>query len=118
MEGSFPLTIETPSAIAEQVLGRLFYGQDLKDLETYRERVDKVTVGDIPRVSREFLKPDQLSIVLVGDASAFADQLKALGFTEFERIPIAQLDLNSPTLKRSSSAGRERPRPRPARPPA
>ena len=37
----------------------------------------------------QFLKPDQLSIVLVGDASAFVDQLKALGFTEFERIPLA-----------------------------
>ena len=118
MAGSFPLTIETPSAIAEQVLGRLFYGQDLKELETYRERVEKVSVGDITRVSRDFLKPDQLSIVLVGDASAFADDLKALGFTEFERIPLAQLDVNSPTLKRSSSGGRDRPRPRPARPPA
>ena len=117
MSGSFPLTIETPSAIAEQVLGRLFYGQDLKDLETYRDRVEKVTVGDITRVSREFLKPDQLSIVLVGDASAFADDLKALGFTDFERIPLAQLDLNSPTLKRTSPTDRERPRPRPARPP-
>jgi zinc protease len=117
MSGSFPLTIETPSAIAEQVLGRLFYGQDLKDLETYRDRVEKITVGDITRVSREFLKPDQLSIVLVGDASAFADDLKALGFTDFERIPLAQLDLNSPTLKRTSPTDRERPRPRPARPP-
>jgi zinc protease len=117
MSGSFPLTIETPSAIAEQVLGRLFYGQDLKDLETYRDRVEKVTVGDITRVSRDFLKPDQLSIVLVGDASAFADDLKALGFTDFERIPLAQLDLNSPTLKRTSPTDRERPRPRPARPP-
>jgi zinc protease len=118
MSGSFPLTIETPSAIAEQVLGRLFYGQDLKDLETYRERVEKVSVGDITRVSREFLKPDQLSIVLVGDATAFANDLKALGFTDFERIPLAELDLNSPTLKRTPSADREQPRPRPSRPPA
>jgi zinc protease len=118
MSGSFPLTIETPSAIAEQVLGRLFYGQDLKELETYRERVEKISVGDITRVSRQLLKPDQLSIVLVGDASAFADDLKALGFTGVERIPIAQLDLNSPTLKRSSSAGANRPPPPPSRPPA
>ena len=100
------------------MLGRLFYGQDLKDLETYRDRVEKVTVGDITRVSRDFLKPDQLSIVLVGDASAFADDLKALGFTDFERIPLAQLDLNSPTLRRTSPPGRERPQPRPARPTA
>ncbi|MFI5177229.1 MAG: M16 family metallopeptidase [Vicinamibacterales bacterium] len=105
MSGNFPLTIETPSAIAEQVLGRLFYGQDPKELETYRDRVDRVTVGDISRVTRELLKPDQLSIVLVGDAAAFVDDLKALGFGDFERIPLAQLDLNSPTLKRKNTPG-------------
>jgi zinc protease len=118
MAGNFPLTIETPSAIAEQVLGRLFYGQDLKDLETYRDRVERVTVGDVSRVSRDLLKPDRLSIVLVGDASVFVNDLKALGFTDFERIPVAQLDLNSPTLKRASSPGKTGPRLPLPRPPA
>jgi zinc protease len=100
VSGNFPLTIEAPGSIAEQVLGELFYGLDPKEIETYRDRVDRVTVADIQRVARNFLKPDALSIVLVGDASAFVDQLKALGFSEFERIPLAQLDLNSPTLRR------------------
>lgn len=118
MSGNFPLSIETPAAIAEQVLARLFYGQDLKDLETYRERVDRVTVGDVTRVSREFLKPDQLAIVLVGDAQTFVADLKALGFADFERIPLAQLDLNSPTLKRNSIPERDRSRPRRLLPPA
>ncbi len=118
MAGNFPLTIETPASIAEQVLGRLFYGQDLKELETYRDRVEGVSIGDITRVSRDLLKPDQLSIVLVGDASVFVNDLKALGFSDFERIPVAQLDLNSPTLKRISSPVKTGPRlPRP-RPPA
>jgi outer membrane lipoprotein-sorting protein len=44
--------------------------------------------------------PDRLSIVLVGDASKFVDQLKAQGFDNFERIPIAELDLTSPTLRK------------------
>src|SRR5262249_38656027 len=39
LAGSFPLTIETPGAIAEQVLGELFYGLDPRELETYRDRV-------------------------------------------------------------------------------
>ena len=117
MAGNFPLTIETPAAIAEQVLSRLFYGQDLKELETYRDRVDRVTVGDVSRVSRAFLKPDQLSIVLVGDASVFVDDLKSLGFGDFERIPLSQLDLNSPTLKRSTASGRDPGRPRAPLPP-
>jgi len=56
-------------------------------------------------VSRQLLKPDQLSIVLVGDAATFVDQLRRMGFTDYDRIPIGQLDLDSPTL-RSASGGR------------
>jgi zinc protease len=100
MAGNFPLTIETSSAIAEQVLVRLFYGQDLAEIETYLDRVGKVTPADIQRVSRQLLKPDALTIVMVGDAATFVNQLRSMGFTEYERIPVSQLDLDSPTLRR------------------
>ena len=85
------------------MLSRLFYGQDLSDIETYLDRVARVTPGEIQRVARQLLKPDQLAIVLVGDAATFVDQLKAVGFGEFERIPVAQLDLDSPTLRRRTT---------------
>ena len=100
IEGSFPLTIETPGNIALLVLNQLFYGLDLKELDTFAQRVHAVTVGDLRRVANQYLRPDALTIVLVGDASTFADQLKALGFGEADRIPLADLDLGSPTLRR------------------
>ena len=100
LTGSFPLTIETPSAIALQVLNAVFYGLDLNDLQTYRERVNAITPDDIQRVAREYLRPDRLSIVLVGDASVFAKQLAGVGFDQFERIPLTDLDLGSADLKR------------------
>jgi zinc protease len=103
LSGNFPLTIETPSDIAEQVLSHLFYGLDLHQLDTYRARVARVTVEDIQRVARADLKPDALTIVLVGDATAFVDQLKAAGFAAFERIPLPDLDINSPTLRRGGT---------------
>ena len=102
LSGNFPLTIETPSAIALQVLNQLFYGLNLRELETYRDRVERVTVDDIQRVTRAYLHPDKLSIVLVGDADGFVEQLRALGFGQFDRIPISQLDLGSPALKRGA----------------
>ena len=102
-QGSFPLTIETPSAIALQVLNQIFYGLGLKDLEQLRERVEQVTVDDLQAAARQFVKPDRLSIVLVGDASKFVAQLKAQGFNDFERIPIEQLDLTSPTLRKGGT---------------
>ena len=108
LTGSFPLTVETPSAIALQVLNAVFYGLDLNELQTYRERVNMITVDDIQRVAQQYLRPEKLAIVLVGDASIFEKDLAGVGFDQVERIPIAELDLSSPDLRR-------RPAPRPER---
>jgi zinc protease len=108
--GSFPLTIETPSQISLQILNAVFYGLDLNQLQTHRERVNAVSVEDIQRVARAYLHPDRLSIVLVGDAASFVDQLRAAGFDQFERIPAADLDLFSADLRRHAApAGGLRP---------
>ena len=98
LTGSFPLTIETPSQIALQVLNAVFYGLNLNELQTYRERVNAVTSDDVQRVAREYLHPDRLTIVLVGDASSFVNQLPGAGFDHFERIPLAELDLSAVDL--------------------
>jgi hypothetical protein len=55
----------------------------------------KVTPDEIQRVARWFIRPAQLSVVLVGNADAFVNDLKGVGFGEFERIPIEKLDLLS-----------------------
>jgi zinc protease len=107
LTGSFPLTIETPSAIAMQVLSAVFFGLDLQDLQTFRERVNAVSVDDVQRVARTYLHPDRLSIVLVGDASKFEKQLAGAGFDQYEKISVGDLDLSSPTLRRPrTGAGR------------
>ena len=100
--GNYPLTLETPNAIAVQVLNTIFYELDLKELETFRDRVNGVTVDDIQRVSRSYLQPGRLSIALVGDASAIAPQLRAVGFEEFEVVPIDQLDLSAVNFRRAA----------------
>ena len=98
--GSFPLTIETPSAIAVQIIHAVVFGIDLQEMERFRDLVNAVTVDDIQRVSQKYLHPDRLSIVLVGDANVFAKQLPALGFNQVERISARELDLTSPDLRR------------------
>jgi zinc protease len=105
--GNFPLTIESPSAIAQQVLAHMFFGLQLSEIETYRERVERITPDDIQRAAQQYFKPDQLVVVIVGDATKFDAQLKSSGFPQYERIPLAQLDLNAPSLRRASpSTGR------------
>jgi zinc protease len=104
MTGSFPLTIETPDQIAMQVLNVVFYGLPLEQLQTFRDRVNAVTVDDIQRVARSYLKPDRLSIVLVGNASAFAPQLKGVGFAQFETVDLENLDLTAVNFQRATPA--------------
>jgi zinc protease len=101
LTGSFPLTIETPESIAMQVVNALFYGLPLEQLQTFRDRVNAVTADDIQRVARKLLRPDRLSVVLVGNASAFASQLRGLGFETFETVELADLDLTSANFKRA-----------------
>jgi zinc protease len=100
LAGNFPLTIETPDAIATQVLNAVFYDLPLQEIATYRERVQAVTPDDVQRVARAYLSPDRLSVVLVGNAAAFVPQLKSLGFNEFEIIPIADVDLMAASLRK------------------
>ena len=99
LAGSFPLTIETPNQIATQVLNVVFYELPVEEIGTFRERVQRVTPNAIQRVARQYVRPDRLSIVLVGNAAAFVPQLKRVGFSEFEIVPIGELDLMSATLR-------------------
>ena len=95
MVGHFPLTIELSDAIATQVLNQLFYDLPVDDLPKYPERVRKVTADEIQRVARWFIRPQQLSVVLVGNADAFVKDLKGIGFGDYERIPMEKLNLLS-----------------------
>ncbi|HIM15291.1 MAG TPA: insulinase family protein, partial [Acidobacteria bacterium] len=101
LAGNFPITIETPNAIATQVLEAILFGLDLDQLERYPQRINRVTVADIQRVAEKHLKPASLSIVLVGDASTFVQDLPGVGFDQFETVSLAELDLSTANLRRA-----------------
>ena len=106
LAGSFPITLETPNAIAAQVLEAILYGLDLDELDDYPERINAVTVRDIRRVAETWLKPANLSMVLVGDASVFLRDLPGVGFDRIEVVPISELDLTAADFRRTSRIGR------------
>jgi zinc protease len=103
MTGSFPLTIETPDEIAMQVLNVVFYGLPIEELQTFRDRVNAVSVDDIQRVARAYIKPDRLSVVLVGNVAAFEKDLKGVGLESYERVELGNLDLTAADFKRTPS---------------
>src|SRR5439155_3184841 len=63
-----------------------------------------VTVDDIQRVARVYLKPDRLSVVLVGNVAAFEAQLKGVGFGKYESVELGNLDLTAADFKRGKTA--------------
>ncbi|MGE4054113.1 MAG: hypothetical protein AB7F99_04885, partial [Vicinamibacterales bacterium] len=105
LTGSFPLQIETPDAIATEVLIALVYGLPVDQLESFRQRVNAVTVDDIQRVARVYFRPDRLSIVLVGNASVFASDLRTAGVGDYELVDMSELDLSIPGLRRGVAGG-------------
>jgi hypothetical protein len=78
----------------------------VEQLQTFRERVNVVTPDEVQRVSRMYLKPERLSVVLVGNAGAFVSQLRAIGLSQIETIELDDLDLLAVDFRRAgSSAG-------------
>jgi zinc protease len=73
--GNFPTTIETPSQIAAQIGQVKLLGLDKTYLENYRKLVSMVTKEDVAAAMKKHLQPDQMAIVLVGDATAIKDKV-------------------------------------------
>ncbi len=64
-----------------------YYGYPKDYLETYRQQVAAVTIADVQRVARQYLHPDKLQIVLVGNSHQYMDEIKTLG------LPVENIDL-------------------------
>ena len=77
--GSFPLAIETPQQIANQVASNRLLGLPDDALVTYRDRVTALDATDIRRVASDHLQPDRLVLVVVGDASELQAELTRFG---------------------------------------
>jgi len=78
----------------------VFYDLSLDELRTYRQRANAVTPDDVLRVARAYIQPDRLSIVMVGDAAKFKEQLAKAGFDNYELISLSDLDLTAANLKK------------------
>lgn len=104
LAGSFPLSIETTDDIAARVLTALFYGLPVAQLETFRDRVQATTPADIQRVTRAHLRPDSLSIVLVGYGPIIADELQRVGIRAGEVVSVSDLDVTTADLRRPAGS--------------
>lgn len=97
--GSFPLEIETPGGIAGKVLEALKFGYGREFLESYNDKIAQVGAADVQRFAKERIHPDDMTIVLVGNASVFSEGLQKK-YGAFETIPAAEVDFLRADLRK------------------
>ncbi|HWW77394.1 MAG TPA: insulinase family protein, partial [Pyrinomonadaceae bacterium] len=74
----FPRTFETPSQIADRLETVVTYGLPDTYFNSYIERVQGVTLEDVNRVANQYLRPDRMAVVVVGDRSKIEQGLRSL----------------------------------------
>ena len=84
--GSFPLTIETPRQVAGVVTTARLLGLPPDYLQRYRERLAAVSGTRARTAAQRVFRRNALTIVVVGDAKALYDRLKAIA-------PVRLLDI-------------------------
>ncbi len=76
LTGVFPIRLETQEGLIDQFVQIKMYGLPDDYLETYRDRVQAVTIEQIQDVAARYVKPDEASIVIVGDGRQILDQVE------------------------------------------
>ena len=76
LTGVFPIQIETQEGLINRLVQIKMYGLAADYLQTYRDRINAVTATDIQRVARQYIQPDKVAMVIVGDAAAIVEQVK------------------------------------------
>lgn len=79
LDGVFPIRYETTSAIASALSALVIFGLPDDYFDRYRERVRAVTVDEVRRAAREYLRPERLQLVVAG-APALREELEAMAF--------------------------------------
>lgn len=76
LTGVFPIRAETQEGLTNLIVNQHLYGLPEDYLQTYRENVDAVTVDEVQRVAVKHVRPEEMAIVIVGDANEVLPQVK------------------------------------------
>lgn len=77
--GHFPLGLETPRALARQVLNIGLHELGLDYLARYRERLAQVSLEEVQRAAQKHLHPEDLVTLVVGPAARVKEPLAEIG---------------------------------------
>ena len=93
LAGVFPIRAETQGGLTNLIVSQQLYDLPEDYLQTYRDKINGVTAEDVERVANKYVKPDQIAMVIVGDAEEVLPQ--AGEFTENIKIVDAKGDVKN-----------------------
>lgn len=79
MTGVFPLQLETANAVATRVINLKLYDLPRDYYNSYISAINKLTKQDILNAAKKYIKPENIVIVVSGDASVLKDKMKKFG---------------------------------------
>ncbi len=89
---SFIFEFDSAEKVLAERMSYEFYGYPADFLEHYRAGIEKVTPADVDRVAKKYIHPEQLAILVVGNAKDFDRDLTTFG-------KVTPLDISIPQKK-------------------
>jgi zinc protease len=100
LSGSFNRQVETSGGLAATLAGLIQQGMPPAEAARFVQQLEAVTPAQASAAAARLASSRGATIIVAGDASKFLDKLKAIR-PDVEVIPAAELDLDSPTLRRA-----------------
>jgi zinc protease len=80
--GNFPMQLETSNSVAGKLLSLDLYDIDKSFYNHYLSSVNSLTTDDLMKTAKKYIRPDELTIVVVGKLKKIKTQLKGFGNLE------------------------------------
>jgi zinc protease len=76
LTGVFPLKVETIEGLMGQLVSQELFNLPEDYLDTYREKINSVSIPDIRRVAMKYIDVDKIAIVVVGNLAEISSQIE------------------------------------------
>jgi zinc protease len=97
--GNFGRNLETSGGLVSQIGTLALYGLSLDEINRYINNVQAITARDVQSFAGKRLAASDASVVIVGNAKEFLPALQKK-YPHVEVIPVAELNLNSASLRK------------------
>ncbi|MGB0563063.1 MAG: M16 family metallopeptidase [Spirulinaceae cyanobacterium] len=87
---SFVFNFQSPSQLMSRLMRYEYYGYPADFVFQYQRGIKAATIADVQRVAQEYLKPEQLTTLVVGNSAAMTPSLESLG------VEVQTLDITIP----------------------